>query len=469
MVLPALGAVVAAGGIGVYAAIREAVENATDAALRSKAAAIAAIARPDSGGVVIDPASRVLRDFEAPDAADTDRDRHDEGDHDEGDTAFFEIWNQQRVALARSASLAGGDLPFRSVSDDGDEADGWNTTLPSGRTGRAVGLLFKVRALDGSASASSAPVSLIVAIDRHEMDETLSIVAVGLAGAGGLMLVAMAIIVPIALRRGLAPLDKLASQASGITATSLSTRFTSDLPTELVPISSRLNELLARLESSFERERQFSSDLAHELRTPVAELRSLAELALKWPDARPAETDREALAIATQLDGIVTRLLVLLRSERGQLPVARQAVDLNAEIERACQAATSRAQTRRIRIERSATDGIIANADAVLMRSILANLVDNAVDYSPEGGAIHIECSSRGTGFCVRISNDAGDLRSEDVPRLFDRFWRGSAARSDGEHSGLGLSIALAFAEAMGCSLTATLDNGRLSLELAGD
>jgi signal transduction histidine kinase len=90
---------------------------------------------------------------------------------------------------------------------------------------------------------------------------------------------------PLSNWAGLSPLNQLANQAASITADSLATRFPTEIwPGELTPISSRLNDLLERLEQSFERERRFSADLAHELRTPIAELRSLAELALKWPE-----------------------------------------------------------------------------------------------------------------------------------------------------------------------------------------
>jgi len=468
--LPAMGALLIAAGIGIYVAIRSAIETSTDAMLKSKAIAVAAIARSDGDGVAIETTSRILRDFEAPDPADADHEHHDEGDHDEGDTAYFEIWNQQHVSLTRSASLVSAHLSFRSATDDGDEADGWNTRLPSGRPGRAVSLQFTPLPMKGAPAIRTSAVWIVVAIDRHEIDVTLSTVAWVLAGAGGVLLLAMTLVVPTALRRGLAPLDTLASQASDITATSLSTRFAvTGMPGELAPITARLNELLARLESSFERERQFSSDLAHELRTPIAELRSIAEVAIKWPDARPPETDRESLAIASQLDGIVGRLLALLRSERGQLLVERQHVYLEAEIDRACHAVTARAETRRIRIERPVDHLQVAQVDVVLLRSILANLLDNAVDYSPEGGTVQIECVSKSDGFRLRVSNDAGDLRAEDVSKLFDRFWRGSASRSDHEHSGLGLSLAKAFAEAMGCRLTATLENSRITLELASN
>ena len=97
------------------------------------------------------------------------------------------------------------------------------------------------------------------------------------------------LVVPRVLRRELKPLQALAAEAAGIDAARLSARFaTEGLPGELAPIAARLNELLARLEDSFERERRFSSDVAHEFRTPVAELRSLAELAIKLPDTRAA-------------------------------------------------------------------------------------------------------------------------------------------------------------------------------------
>ena len=154
---------------------------------------------------------------------------------------------------------------------------------------------------------------LVVASDRDDLDEALAALALALLGCGAALLAVTIVIVPRLLRRELAPLNELAERAAHVNADSLATRFPSDgLPGELAPISGRLNDLLARLEQAFERERQFGADLAHELRTPIAELRSLAEVALKWPDAREATTDRETLAIALQMEGIVTRLLALL-------------------------------------------------------------------------------------------------------------------------------------------------------------
>ncbi len=199
-------------------------------------------------------------------------------------------------------------------------------TLPSGGAARAL-RSRSCRACRVRARRQS-PIHaiLIVAIDRQDLDRTLGLVAAVFSGVGVLLAAAIAIAVSTGLRGALAPLDTLAEQASRIDADSLATRFPiTGLPGELRPIADRLNALLSRLERSFDRERQFSADVAHELRTPIAELRAGAELALKLADARRSDADRETLAIAAQMEGVVVRLLALLRSDRGQLPIVRGA------------------------------------------------------------------------------------------------------------------------------------------------
>ena len=138
-----------------------------------------------------------------------------------------------------------------------------------------------------------------------------------------------------------------------MTPATLSARFaTEGLPGELAPIAARLNELLARLEDSFERERRFSSDVAHEFRTPVAELRSLAELAIKLPDTRAADADHETLAIALHLESILTHLLALARGEAGGLPVQRERVELAALLQNVCDPFREKARARELDFQR---------------------------------------------------------------------------------------------------------------------
>ena len=338
------------------------------------------------------------------------------------------------------------------------------------RRGKSVSSLIPTAFKLGQRPSAPMDVVLVVASDTDELEETLGALAFALFGCGAALLAVTFVIVPRLLRRELAPLNELAERAARVNAESLATRFpTNGPPGELVPIAQRLNDLLARLQQSFERERQFSADLAHELRTPIAELRSLAEVALKWPDAREATTDRETLAIALQMEGIVTRLLALLRCERGQLPVAAERVALAPLIQSVWQSFAERAVAKELIVTVNATDGTEVQTDPVLLRSILTNLMDNAVEYTPRGGTITAEGAVKDGRFLLRVMNTTDSLTAEDVTHFFERFWRKESARSDSKHAGLGLSLAKAFCECLGLQLGAQfLDHSTLSIMVTG-
>ena len=296
------------GGFGVYLCTRAALLDQFDQILRAKANTIASATEQHGSRINVELAEQFLSEY------------------DEGIAVhFFQLRRADGATLRRSKSLGQADLP--TLEGHSKRPLFWNLKLPTGHAGRAMSFTFRPQLARQSSSVEPAELTLVVASAREELDETLAVLAAVLAGCGILLLGATAWIVPRLLRRELTPLNQLADQTGRIHASSLSIRFPTDsVPRELQPISQRLNDLLSRLEQSFERERRFSADLAHELRTPIAELRALADLALKWPESRPAEMDRDTLAIALQMEGIVTRLLALLRSERGQLVPDRQSV-----------------------------------------------------------------------------------------------------------------------------------------------
>jgi len=240
------------------------------------------------------------------------------------------------------------------------------------------------------------------------------------------------------------------------------------LPGELAPISARLNDLLRRLEISFTRERQFSDDLAHELRTPIAELRSLAELALKWPDTRGRETDSGVLAIALQMESIVNRLLAISRCECGQAPVEKQLIQLSEFVAAVCQPLRSGAADHKLSIETDIPPDLVIHTDKVLLQSIVSNLLENAVEYSAPG-AVQICANSRDGWFALHVSNPVAGLTPEDTSHLFERFWRKDAARAGDGHAGLGLALARALATGLGCTLVGELNSdARLTITLSG-
>lgn len=447
-----IAVLLACGAVGVYFATRAALLEEFNHTLRAKASAISSAVEERGKRVSFEFSEEFMREF------------------DEGvPVNFFQLRRPDGVTIRRSRSLGKADLPSRFGSFRRPRI--WNLTLPSGFRGRAIGYRFLPR--EGFREADGQPESeltVVVASDRRELDETLALLALVLAGFGAVLLVGIGLLVPRILREEMAPLDQLAGQATRINADSLGLRFPTDsLPSELAPISNRLNDLLARLQRAFEHEREFSADLAHELRTPIAELRSLAEFGLQWPDARGDEANSDALAIAGQMENIVGQLLALRRSETGQLPVAAERIVLADFIEDIWKAFAEKSEQKQVQLVRAVAEGLAIESDSVMIRSILTNLIDNAVEYTPPGGCVRIESKGNDGSFELRVANTVEHLKEADVPKLFERFWRKDPARSNQKHSGLGLPLARAFAHVLGCQLMAALEtNGSLVLTLSG-
>jgi len=439
-------------GVGLFTvhfAVSRMLVRAFDANLRTRALAIAALSEVNGGRVQFDFSADFLGPY---------RRAHPR--------AWFELWSDSGQALARSPLVGTADLPW-TAGGTAERPRIIDHESPDGTPARMASLAFTVPEVDPGTTAPH--LRLTVAVDRRELDQTLAGLLGIVALCGAALIVAAGFIVPRLLTRGLAPLDALGARAAEIDASSLATRFAvEELPLELEPIASRLNDLLTRLQASFARERQFSSDLAHELRTPLAELRTMAECAIKWPDARDAAHDRECLAIARQMERIVGQLLELARGDEGRFPLETQPVALDTFVRETWDAFADRAAAHGRSVELSLSAGV-ADADPNLLRQILTNLFENAVDYATPGGRIRLALRCRSDAVSITVANTATELTPEDVARLFDRFWRREPSRTGGVHAGLGLSLAQSFARAMDWSLTARRDHdAMLVLELSG-
>jgi signal transduction histidine kinase len=436
---------VALGLFVVYMAARYAVTDQFDVALRAKAQAIETLTQSVPGGATVGFTDRFFRGFD-----------------DKRPEDFFELWDEHGRSLARSESLKGDHLPLRSGLLPAGHF--WAMDLPHGRRGRALGLTFVPRLAERM--ASEPVLTLIVATDRDPLDDNLELLIYLSTGCGAGLIGAILLVVPFVLRRGLVPLDQLGEQAAAIDSTSLSARFSmEELPEELRPIAGRLNDLLSRIELSFDRERRFTADLAHELRTPLSELRSAAECALKWPDTRDAAVDRETLAIALQMEGMVGHMLSLARTEQGQLKVTSQPIDFGSLVASRWERLAAKARDLGLSAElhlQEGTRAVTVSADPTLARAVVDNLLENAVEYTPRGGKIEITVMD---GSC-QVANPAGELDAEDLPRLFERFWRKEVSRTGGLHVGLGLPLSRAFAEAMGWTLTARKAGDQLEMNV---
>jgi two-component system, OmpR family, heavy metal sensor histidine kinase CusS len=423
------------GGLAVYFLTRAELVREFDAGLQAKALTLITLTSQDQGRLDIEDLPP--------------------GFQNSTGSEFFQLWQPDGTVSKRSASLGRENLPCRF----GTLAKPvyWNLDLPRDLDGRAIGLEFSPQAdneNDVDQPETPDKAIIVVATDCRSLNQTLDILATVLTAAGLLSLLAIVPVVRFSLRRGHAPLEQLARQAAGITANSLQNRFpVNQMPEELQPITTRLNDLLDRLEASFERERRFSADLAHELRTPLAELRAHAEVELKWSAGEEAEKHQETLNIALQMEAMVARLLELARCEQGKLQLQFQTVHLTQLLEEAWRSLARQAEQKQLSVHFAVSADAVIETDGTLFRSILANLLSNAVEYTPSGGWVDIHWQTDARE--LTVSNTASDLSADDVPHLFERLWRKDKSRTGGEHCGLGLSVSRAFAELLGLSLTA--------------
>jgi signal transduction histidine kinase len=460
--LVAFGLLFGLGAAVLYTIVRAALLAEFDSVLHSKIASLCTFTKQNANGIEWEEALEPPSAFKAP------------------GSDFFQIWRTNGKTLKRSATLGTNDWPRPETSIQSPRL--WNVTLPNGQPGRALAVRYTplvdkadrrpafLRERNPRMDFTPAQADLVVASSRIQLDRTLHSVVLGIGAVGGLFLVGSVLIVRLSLRRGLAPLDLLAAQAATIDASSLQARFPTDtIPEELRPISQRLNDLLARLEAAFERERRFSTDIAHELRTPIGELRTLAEVALQWEREADPTSLRETLDIALQMEAIVTRLFDLARCEHDKLPVHTEPVALAALVQEVWQPFISRAEQKRLTVRFEISSRLRIQTDPVLLRAILGNLFSNAAEYTPSGGEISVNIQPSGPCFSFRVTNAVDHLTLDDLPHLFERFWRKDAARSSPEHCGLGLAVSKAFARQMGCCLDASLnDDSTLVITLSG-
>lgn len=254
----------------------------------------------------------------------------------------------------------------------------------------------------------------------------------------------------VGISRGLRPLRLLAGDVEQRSATQLD-RFgrDNDIPHEVQPLVAALNNLLARLESAFARERRFTADAAHELRTPLASLKTQAQVALR---ARGEDERRHALeAILSGVDRanhLVEQLLTLARLDPEQGPGEVLPVALRALTEEAVGLCMPLAVGKQIDLGLGSAETIEVQANPVALLVLVRNLIDNAVRYTPAGGQVEVSLRREGRQAVVAVADSGPGIPAAERQRVFERFHRGLG--HDAQGCGLGLSIVLRIAEMHG-------------------
>ena len=378
--------------------------------------------------------------------------------------------------VVRSASLGDTDLPRLNTSTR--EPRFTTVTLPDGSPGRAVGKTIPLPppGLEGPGGRLRvryrADVTITVAASTLAVEQRLQELA-RLMFAGGLAGVLLAVGVALLVtRQGLTPLRRVARQIADIDADGLHRRVADPgVPREVAPMVAQLNGLLERMEEAFARERTLTANVAHELRTPLAGLRTVAEITLGKP--RPAdeyiEALTETLGMTDQMQGIVEKLLMLARLETGQVQPALEDVPAKLALEAQWAAGpAARAAERSVTLALDVPADCTVRADTGLFDVVLANVLGNAAAYATPGSAVQVQARRAGPLVELELTNACTGLSAEAVANVFDRFWRADEARgAEGLHCGLGLTLVRRALRAQGGDATATLTgDGRFCLLL---
>jgi two-component system, OmpR family, heavy metal sensor histidine kinase CusS len=253
-------------------------------------------------------------------------------------------------------------------------------------------------------------------------------------------------------KRGLRPLTELTRSLKRVGPTHLHERAPlTGWPRELQPLAAAFDDMLDRLEDSFTRLSQFSADIAHELRTPVANIRGEAEVALTRP--RSSDEYREVIESnvgeCERLSGIIDNLLFLARAEAAEGHIQCTLIDGPVEIAKIASFYEAIADEQQITISCRGEGSIYA--DPVLFGRAVSNLVENALGHTPSGGAITISVEARGSDSVIRVKDTGCGIPSEHIARVFDRFYRVDPARSS-KGAGLGLALVKSISELHGGS-----------------
>jgi heavy metal sensor kinase len=249
-------------------------------------------------------------------------------------------------------------------------------------------------------------------------------------------------------RRALAPVADMTARARQITADHLDQRLPVENPgDEFGQLAGVVNDLLARLEHAFLTLRQFTADASHELRTPLTAIRSVGEVGLREPrnEAEYREIVGSILEEVDRLTAMTDSLLLLSRADSGRADLRPVPVALAALAREVGDDLQVLAEEKRI--ELTITDGpggAVALADSDALRRAVVNLLDNAIKFSPEGGAIRLATSRTGADAVLEVADSGPGIAAEHLPNVFDRFYRVDAGRPGGARGGAGLGLAIA-------------------------
>jgi heavy metal sensor kinase len=350
---------------------------------------------------------------------------------------LFQVCDERGAWLYRSQPLENNQVPIRLPAQVGN--------IPTREDIRVAGTPLRVasaRVITGghlyTVQVAAPMAEILESLDRFRWTLVILIPAVLLvSGAGGYLL----------SRRALKPVDAVSTTARSISIHNLSERLSvPQTGDELQRLSETLNEMLARLNDAVHRMAQFTADASHELRAPIALIRTTAEFALgrrRAPEEYEAAM-KDVLLESERTTHLLDSLLTLARGDSGTDTLDLTRLDFTESVREAVDEGLRLAADKQIRIDYDIpTHPVEVNGDAHALRRLFLILIDNAVKYTDTGGKIRVLVRANGTSAEASVTDTGIGIAKQNQAHIFDRFWRADKVRSrEAGGAGLGLSIA---------------------------
>jgi signal transduction histidine kinase len=276
------------------------------------------------------------------------------------------------------------------------------------------------------------------------MGDDVKILAVAAASASAAVIAALLLARGIALR-----IDRLRASSAALAGGDLGVRASEEGPAEIADLARSFNEMAGNLARLFDARRELVAWASHDLRTPIASLQAMLEAV----EDGLAEPDRYLPAMHEQvrtLARLVEDLFELARIDAGALTLELREAELAALVESCVRGVEAEAQARGVRVETRVLDGAKARCEPEKVERVLYNLLANALQHTPSDGSVAVLVEPRRDEVQVTVEDSGEGIEPETARRMFERFWRGDAARTSGTGAGLGLAIARGLVEAHG-------------------
>ncbi len=431
ILLAATGAVWLMAVMWIQHSTRAEVGHVLDRRLEESARMVASLVMRQGDGGLIDPSGGMVRAAALPPA----------GLHPHERQLSCQIWGLDGRLLSESEGAPGAPLT--------DTPDGFSDSVIDGQHWRVFSLTVKEGGLR------------VMVGDAHSMRDRLTgDVILGLVAPALLILPLLAWAIWLAVGRGLRPVESMAQSLSGREARDLSPLPDADAPSELRPMIAALNGLFWRVGQARDREQTFTAFAAHELKTPLAGLKTQAQIAAIAPDE--ATRSRALAQIATgvtRTDRMVRQLLDMTTVDHAtrNASLPQDGAELLAEVAGSLEA---RAKARGVGLQVDVAAGKrCTTRSPVLLAPALRNLIENAIQASPEGGTVEVGLTCGPDSATFRVADRGPGIAEADRPHVCERFYRGSH-RQPGEGSGLGLTIVATAVERMGGTFRLTPREG---------